>query len=78
MKQIQTRSGLFAALMFLALALQVPSVTAQSLDEVLGVRAATTQDGKKSQIKIDEVMDQTRDLLTQYKQVMKVVDGLKV
>ena len=53
MKQIQTRSGLFAALMFLALALQVPSVTAQSLDEVLGVRAATTQDGKKSQIKID-------------------------
>ncbi len=78
MKQIQTRSGLLSALVFLALASQVSYVTAQSLDEVLGVRAATTQDGKKSQIKIDEVKDQTRDLLTQYKQVMKVVDGLKV
>ena len=75
---IQTRSGLLSALVFLALASQVSYVTAQSLDEVLGVRAATTQDGKKSQIKIDEVKDQTRDLLTQYKQVMKVVDGLKV
>jgi len=53
-------------------------VSAQSLDEVLGVRAATTQDGRKSQTKIDEIADNTRDLLSQYKQVMKVVDGLRV
>ena len=78
MKQLQIRSGLVAALVFLASASQVTTVSAQSLDEVLGVRAATTQEGKKSQQKIDEVKDQTRDLLSQYKQVMKVVDGLKV
>ena len=78
MKQLQIRSGLVAALVFLASASQVTIVSAQSLDEVLGVRAATTQEGKKSQQKIDEVKDQTRDLLSQYKQVMKVVDGLKV
>ncbi len=53
-------------------------LSAQSLDEVLGVREATTQDGRKSQAKIDEIQDDTRDLLSQYKTVMKVVDGLKV
>lgn len=56
----------------------VISVSAQTLDEVLGVRANTTAAGKKSQSKIDQLTDQTRDLLSQYKQVMKIVDGLKV
>jgi hypothetical protein len=51
---------------------------AQTLDEVLGVRTATSVDGKKSQMKIDELTDQTRDLLSQFKQVMKIVDGLRV
>ena len=51
---------------------------AQTLDDVLGVRAATTQDGRTSQRRIDEISEQTRDLLTQYKQVMKIVDGLRV
>ena len=51
---------------------------AATLEEVLGVRSSTTVDGAKSQAKIDELTEQTRDLLTQYKQVMKVVDGLRV
>ncbi|MEO1842114.1 MAG: DUF3450 domain-containing protein, partial [Pseudomonadota bacterium] len=50
----------------------------QSLDEVLGIREATTLEGKRSQAKIDELKDDTRDLLSQYKRVMKIVDGLKV
>ena len=78
MKQPKIRAGLLAVLMLLASVVQVQTVVAQSLDEVLGVRAVTTQAGKQSQLKIDEVKDQTRDLLTQYKQIMKVVDGLKV
>ncbi|HKI75176.1 MAG TPA: DUF3450 domain-containing protein, partial [Pseudomonadales bacterium] len=53
-------------------------VYAQSLEEILGVRQATTQDGRKAQARIDDIKDQTRDLLTQYKQVMKIVDGLRV
>jgi hypothetical protein len=53
-------------------------VSAQTLDEVLGVRETTTADGRKSQLKIDSLTDQTQDLLTQYKQVMKIVDGLRV
>ena len=56
----------------------VPLASAQTLDEVLGVRSATTESGRKSQLKVDQLSEDTRDLLTQYKQVMKIVDGLKV
>lgn len=51
---------------------------AQSLDEVLGVRANTTEAGRVSQKQIDGLSEQTADLLSDYKQVMKVVDGLKI
>ena len=78
MKLLQTGSGLISALMLLVSALWGTAVSAQSLNEVLEVRSATTQEGKASQMRIDEVKDDTRDLLTQYKQIMKVVDGLKV
>ena len=78
MKQHQTRTGAVALALFV-LSLSLPaSVTAQSLNEVLGVREATTAEGRRSQVKIDELTDDTRDLLSQYKTVMKVVDGLKV
>lgn len=68
----------------IALALGVVTVTstcplyAQSLDEILGVRQATTQDGRRAQARINKIEDQTQDLLSQYKQVMKTVDGLRV
>jgi len=78
MKLLQTGSGLISALMLLVSALWGSAVSAQSLNEVLEVRSATTQEGKASQMRIDEVKEDTRDLLTQYKQIMKVVDGLKV
>lgn len=78
MKQLQSSSGLLAALLLLVSLVSVKTVQAQSLDEVLGVRAATTVEGKRSQAKIDELKEDTRDLLSQYKRVMKIVDGLKV
>ncbi len=68
---------LLSALCLLSL-ISAGQAFAASLDEVLGVRSSTTVDGARSQAKIDELSDQTQDLLTQYKQVMKVVDGLRV
>lgn len=69
----------WSAVVLVALALAGSmSVRAQTLDDVLNVRKSTTEAGRRSQAKIDQLSDQTRDLLTQYKQVMKVVDGLKV
>jgi hypothetical protein len=48
------------------------------LDDILEVSAEKTQAAKASQAKIDRLADETRDLLDDYKTVMKQVDGLKV
>ena len=51
---------------------------AASIDEVLDVGIKRTAEAKASQAKIDRLADETRDLLSDYKTVMKQVDGLKV
>ncbi|HIG43580.1 MAG: DUF3450 domain-containing protein [bacterium] len=77
MKEHQIRRVLFALAVGIMSVVSI-QVSAQTLDEVLGTRATTTVDGRKSQMKIDSLTDDTRDLLTQFKQVMKIVDGLRV
>jgi len=54
------------------------SSNAASIDEVLDVGIKRTAEAKSSQAKIDRLADETRDLLSDYKTVMKQVDGLKV
>jgi len=54
------------------------AVQANTLDSILDVGKAKNEAAKKSQVKIDRLADETRDLLTEYKTVMKQVDGLKV
>ncbi|MDP4916882.1 MAG: DUF3450 domain-containing protein [Haliea sp.] len=54
------------------------AVQANTLDSVLEVGEARNEAARKSQQKIDRLADETRDLLTDYKSVMKQVDGLKV
>ncbi len=53
-------------------------VQAATLDSVLAVSNAKNNAARKSQAKIDKLAEETRDLLTEYKTVMKQVDGLKV
>ncbi len=78
MKKHQMRLGTVVKALCLLSLISASEVYAASLDEVLGVRSSTTVDGAKSQAKIDQVSEETRDLLQQYKTVMKVVDGLRV
>ncbi|MAI42273.1 MAG: DUF3450 domain-containing protein [Candidatus Azotimanducaceae bacterium] len=78
MKDRQVTQGFSKVLLCLLSIVLIGSAHAQTLDDVLGVRASTTQDGRASQRRIDEISEQTRGLLTQYKQVMKIVDGLRV
>ncbi len=54
------------------------SANAQSLDAILDVGKERTAEARTSQAKIDRLADETRDLLSDYKTVMKQVDGLKV
>lgn len=52
--------------------------SADSFDSVLQVGQATNEAAQASQKKIDKIADETRDLATDYRQVLKQVDGLKV
>ena len=54
------------------------SSNAASIDQVLDVGKQRTAEAKTSQAKIDRLADETRDLLSDYKTVMKQVDGLRV
>ena len=56
----------------------VAAVQASTLDSILKVGEAKNQAARKSQVKIDRLADETRDLLSDYKTVTKQVDGLKV
>ena len=78
MKKHQMRLGTVVTAVCLLFLSSAGEVYAASLDEVLGVRSSTTVDGAKSQARIDKVSEETRDLLQQFKTVMKVVDGLRV
>jgi cell fate (sporulation/competence/biofilm development) regulator YmcA (YheA/YmcA/DUF963 family) len=51
---------------------------ANKLDDILDVSAAKNDAARQSQAKIDRLADETRDLLDDYKTVMKQVDGLRV
>jgi len=73
------KNALIAALVSAgALAASVAAVQASTLDSILEVGEAKTVAAKKSQVKIDKLADQTRDLLGDYKTVNKQIDGLKV
>ena len=53
-------------------------VGAQSIDPIVEVGKQRTAAAKASQAKIDRLADETASLLSDYKTVMKQVDGLKV
>jgi len=61
-----------------ALAGTIATVQADTLDSILAVGKSKNDAARKSQVKIDKLADQTRDLLSDYKTVTKQIDGLKV
>ncbi len=54
------------------------AVSASSLDDLVDTSKKRTAEAKASQAKIDRLADETRNLLSDYKTVMKQVEGLKV
>jgi len=73
------KNVLIAALVTVgAISGSVVSVHASTLESILAVGEAKNKAAKKSQVKIDRLADETRDLLGDWKTVMKQVDGLKV
>lgn len=56
----------------------VAVVQASTLESILKVGEDKNSAARKSQVKVDRLADETRDLLSDYKTVMKQVDGLVV
>lgn len=54
------------------------TVQASTLDSIIDVGEAKHDAARTSQAKIDKLAEETRDLLGDYKQVNKQIDGLKV
>jgi hypothetical protein len=54
------------------------AVQATTLESILAVGESKNAAAKKSQVKVDRLADETRDLLSDYKTVNKQIDGLKV
>lgn len=63
---------------FAALLGAVHSVQSSTLDSILTLSEEKNEAARQSQVKVDRLADETRDLLNDYKSVMKQVDGLKV
>ncbi len=62
----------------LALLGAVHTVHSSTLDSILNVSEEKNEAARESQARIDRLADETRDLLSDYKSVMKQIDGLKV
>lgn len=56
----------------------VATVQADTLDNILDIGEAKTKAAQKSQVKIDKLADQTRDLYQDWKTVNKQIEGLRV
>ena len=68
------KGGLVGALLVNCLAANA----ADKLDKVFDARQAAIEAGQKSQVKIDGIADQTNDLLQDFKQVSKEIEGVRV
>ncbi len=71
------KSWLVTAGVLLTLSLPL-TLTAQSLDRVLGAQQTRTRVAQESQERIDNVVKQTRSLEDQYKAILKEIEGLNV
>lgn len=76
MSKYTTKQGFL--IMSVAALLGAPGIQADTFNDIFKVSQASTEAGQASQAKIDKIADETRDLLQEYKTVMKQVDGLKV
>jgi hypothetical protein len=79
MNMHRLKTALFAALVSVVANWGVVATAqADTLDNILDVGEAKTKAAQKSQVKIDKLADQTRDLFQDWKTVNKQIEGLRV
>ncbi len=65
-------------LLFVSLALASSAIGAADVDQVTRVGEQRIEEGMAAQNQIENLSDQAGDIETEYKQVLKVVEGLKI
>ena len=75
MKYLSTAA---AAVLLAVVSVQAPTAQAETLTAIFEVAERITSEGKASQTRVDELTDQTRDLLDEYKTVLREVEGLRI
>ena len=78
MRKNSVRSRILCAVAAMALGGSIGTASADTLDQILQTGIETQQVAQESQQKIDKMVDQTNDLLTKYKTVLKDIEGLRV
>lgn len=77
MKQLRILRRGVAVLMALSAATPM-AVSAATLDDIFRVAEQINSEARRSQSRIDALTDETRELLSEYKTVLKEIEGLKV
>ena len=72
------RNWCVAALLSAACAVLAGTVSAATLNDVFAVAEQLNAQARQSQAKIDALTDETRQLLGEYKTVLKEIEGLRV
>ena len=77
MKNHRIHRLMASTLVALVAAVSLPA-SAASLDDVFAVAEDLNVQARQSQAKIDALTDETRELLGEYKTVLKEIEGLRV
>ena len=77
MQGLKTLRRVTALVGVVTLALSAPA-SATTLNDIYQVAQQMNQSAKRSQAKIDSLTEETRKLLSEYKTVLKEIEGLRV
>lgn len=78
MNMHRLKMALSAALVSIVATWGVATVEADTLDNIIQLGQAKTKSAQKSQVKIDRLADEARDLFQDWKTVNKEIEGLRV
>lgn len=73
-----SRGQLFFSIVGIAFLASFPSSAQGTLDDIWEASEVLNEEARKSLVKVEDIVDQTRTLLSEYKQKLKEIEGLQV
>lgn len=73
-----SRGRLFFSIVGIAFFASFPSSAQGVLDDIWEASEVLNEEARKSQVKVEDLVDQTQSLFADYKQKLKIIEGLQV